>query len=118
MSKVEVKNYDNYKLQLNIAFNYGSNFELLDIITKVNNLNLDSKKIDLKLIKKHMYLGDIPEPDLLIRTGGYKRLSNFLLLYMNYTELSFINTLWPDFTIQEMTNIIEEFGLLERKYGL
>ena len=65
-----------------------------------------------------MYLPDIPEPDLLIRTGGFKRLSNFLLLYLSYTELYFSETLWPDFSEDELINIINKYQKIERKYGL
>jgi len=116
-----IKNYtnNNEKLILNLAFNYGSDKELLSIVKKIQEKKekfIEQENKDL--LKKYMYLGDIPNPDLLIRTGGQKRLSNFLLLYLNYTELFFINTLWPEFTIEELDTIINEFMKTDRKYGL
>ena len=64
------------------------------------------------------YLGDTPDPDILIRTGGYKRLSNYLMYNLCYTELYFTKTLWPDFDKQELENIIKEFENIKRNYGL
>ena len=65
-----------------------------------------------------MYLPDTPNPDLLIRTGGYHRLSNFLLMQLSYTELFFTKTLWPDFSKNEIITIFEKFKIIKRKYGL
>ena len=64
------------------------------------------------------YLGLIPDPDILIRTGGHKRLSNFIMYNLTYTELFFTNTLWPDFSEKELNSIINQFYKIERKYGL
>ena len=64
------------------------------------------------------YLRNIPDPDILIRTGGYKRLSNFILYNLSYTEIFFIDTLWPDFTTLEYNQIISEYYKIERNYGL
>ena len=65
-----------------------------------------------------MYLGHIPDPDILIRTGGYQRLSNFILLNLSYTELFFTNTLWPDFSHNELESILLKFSKVNRNYGL
>ena len=65
-----------------------------------------------------MYLGNIPDPDILIRTGGYQRLSNFILLNLSYTELFFTNTLWPDFNHNELESILLKFSKVNRNYGL
>jgi undecaprenyl diphosphate synthase len=65
-----------------------------------------------------MYLGNIPDPDILIRTGGYQRLSNFILLNLSYTELFFTNTLWPDFSHNELESILLKFSKVNRNYGL
>ena len=65
-----------------------------------------------------MYLGNIPDPDILIRTGGYQRLSNFILLNLSYTELFFTNTLWPDFSLNELESILLKFSKVNRNYGL
>ena len=96
----EIENYDNsnIKLNLNIAFNYGTDEELLSVVKKITNSN----NINKKMIYDNLYLSNIPDPDLLIRTGGYKRLSNFILLNLSYTELFFIETLWPDFSENEL----------------
>ena len=67
--------------------------------------------------KKYLYLPEMPNPDLLIRTAGEKRLSNFLLLQLSYTELMFVDTLWPDFDEQNMIEAVEEFQNRQRKYG-
>ena len=65
-----------------------------------------------------MYLSKYPDPEILIRTGGFKRLSNFIMLNLSYTELFFTKTLWPDFTIQEFEGIVKEFNNIKRNYGL
>ena len=107
------------QLTLNIAFNYGSKNEIINIVNKF--IEIKSPKIeenDFSQIKKRSYLGDIPDPDILIRTGGYKRLSNFLLIYLSYTELFFTKTLWPDFEILELDNIIQKYFKIHRTYGL
>ena len=65
-----------------------------------------------------MYLANVPDPDILIRTGGYKRLSNFIPLNLTYTEFFFTDTLWPDFSIEEMGGIINDFKKINRNYGL
>ncbi len=104
------------KVTLNIIFNYGLQFELINIY---NNLLKQKKKtITFDDIKKNMYLANVPDPDILIRTGGYKRLSNFIPLNLTYTEFFFTDTLWPDFTIEEMGGIINDFKKINRNYGL
>ena len=112
----EIENYDNsnIKLNLNIAFNYGTDEELLNAVKKIANLN----NINKKMIYDNLYLSNIPDPDLLIRTGGYKRLSNFILLNLSYTELFFIETLWPDFSEDELLDIFKKFYKIQRNYGL
>ena len=70
------------------------------------------------IIRNNLYLQNVPDPDLLIRTGGFQRLSNFLLFQLSYTELFFTKTLWPDITKREIINIFNKFKLVERKYGL
>ena len=69
-------------------------------------------------IKNLFYIGSIPDPDLLIRTGGYQRLSNFIMYNLTYTELFFTDTLWPDFSEKEFKSIINKFLKIKRKYGL
>ena len=86
------------------------------MIKKIKSNNYT--KIDLKLIRSNMYLGGIPDPEILIRTGGYQRLSNFLLLNLSYSELFFTKTYWPDFTIIELEKILFNFSKIKRNYGL
>ena len=106
----------NPTINLNIVFNYGS---LDEIVYIVNNFIINkNKKINKKLVRSSMYLGNIPDPDILIRTGGYQRLSNFILLNLSYTELFFTNTLWPDFSHNELESILLKFSKVKRNYGL
>ncbi len=109
---------NNKALNLNIAFNYGFKNEIKNILKKINNNKL---KIDLDNddnIRNLFSLGLSSDPDLLIRTGGHKRLSNFIMYNLTYTELFFTETLWPDFTIEELKKIIEYYQKIDRKYGL
>ncbi len=106
----------NPTINLNIIFNYGS---LDEIVYIVNNFIINkNKKINKNSVRSSMYLGHIPDPDILIRTGGYQRLSNFILLNLSYTELFFTNTLWPDFSHNELESILLKFSKVNRNYGL
>ena len=119
LSVIEKQTKENKKLNLNIAFNYGTNKELLSIINNIINIHKNKKIIiDDALLQKHMYLSNVPDPDLLIRTGGFQRLSNFLLLKLSYTELIFTKTLWPDLNEIELLKIFENYKNIERNYGL
>ena len=112
----KIKYFDNKILQLNIAFNYGTQYELKNIIESFMKNN--SQKIDTEMIRKKMYLGNIPDPELLIRTGGFQRLSNFILLNLSYSELFFTKTLWPEFSIDELETIFNKYKKIKRNYGL
>ena len=116
--KIEQESYNNKKLNLNIAFNYGFKDEIKSFAYKIQNsiqkININNEKE----INELFYLGSIPDPDLLIRTGGYQRLSNFIMHNLTYTELFFTKTLWPDFSEKEFKSIIESFYKINRKYGL
>lgn len=104
---------DNDLISVNIALNYGSRQE----IENAFNLILASgEKVTQENISKHLY-SDFPDPDLLIRTGGEQRISNFLLWQMAYTELYFTNTLWPDFDEGNLDSAIEDFSSRERRFG-
>ena len=108
---------DNKVFFLNLAFNYGFKDEIKQVYKKLlnkKNLNIDNEKN----LNKLFFLGNIPDPDLLIRTGGEKRLSNFIMYNLTYSEIFFINTLWPDFTLKELKTIISEFRKINRRYGL
>ncbi|MFL2902738.1 MAG: polyprenyl diphosphate synthase [Candidatus Pelagibacter sp.] len=104
----------NSKIQINIALNYGSKEEIVKSIKKLNNL---SKKINEKNISEYLYTKGIPDPEILIRTGNRKRLSNFLLWQLSYTEIYFVRKLWPDFNINDFNKIISNFVQVKRNFG-
>ena len=118
INKCENLTSHNKELTLNLAFNYGFKNEISDVIQKI----IKSKKLinphNSSEINSLFYLGDIPDPDILIRTGGHKRLSNFILYNLSYTEIFFVDTLWPDFSVLEYNQIISEYYKIERNYGL
>ena len=98
---------NNKNLNLNIAFNYGFKDEIKNILKNIKNNSLKINLNNEKEIDKLFYLGSFPDPDILIRTGGYKRLSNFIMYNLTYTELFFTETLWPDFSEKEFNSIIK-----------
>ena len=101
----------NKKLIVNLAINYGSRNEITNAIKKSKN------KITIKNIERNLYTNKIPDPDILIRTGGYKRLSNFMLWQLAYTELFFLNKLWPDFKSRDLANVIKKYKKIKRNFG-
>ena len=104
----------NKKIHVNIALNYGSKNEIIQCI-KI--LIKKKKKITDKNIKNYLFTSGMPDPDILIRTGGKKRLSNFLLWQIAYSELFFLNKLWPDFTTKDFSNILLKFKKIKRNFG-
>ena len=115
-NKFEKTSVINKGLNLNIAFNYGFKNEIINVMKQIKDKNLDIK--NEKEFKKLFYLGTIPDPDFLVRTGGYQRLSNFIMYNLTYTELFFTKTLWPDFSSKELEKIINDYFKINRKYGL
>ena len=101
-------------LQINLALNYGSKEEL---INSVKMINKNKKKINEKNIEKYLYTAGIPKPDLLIRTGNTKRLSNFLLWQLAYSEIFFVRKFWPAFQKKDYIKLLKEFKLLKRNFG-
>jgi undecaprenyl diphosphate synthase len=110
----EKKTSQNKKLQINLALNYGSKFELLNAF---KNLKKNKEKITEKNLKKYLQTKEIPDPDLLIRTGDTKRLSNFLLWQLAYSEIFFEKKLWPEFTEKDYNKIIKKFKNIKRNFG-
>ena len=110
----EIKTAKNTSLQINLALNYGSKIEILNAIKKMNKNN---DKINEKNFKKYLQTKNIPDPDLLIRTGNTKRLSNFLLWQLAYTEIFFEKKLWPDFNEKDYIRIIKKFKKIKRNFG-
>tara|TARA_B100000161_G_scaffold188576_1_gene136436 strand:- start:1446 stop:2120 length:675 start_codon:yes stop_codon:yes gene_type:complete len=110
----EKKTSKNKKLQINLALNYGSKSELINAFKKIQK---NKKIINEKNIRKYLLTNNIPDPDLLIRTGNTKRLSNFLLWQLAYTEIFFEKKLWPDFNEKDYINIIKNFKKIKRNFG-
>ena len=105
---------NNNRLQINLALNYGSKDELLNTFLILKKKNI---KITLENIRKNLYTDNIPDPDILIRTGNTKRLSNFMLWQLAYSELYFEKKLWPDFTVKDYNRIIKSFKKIKRNFG-
>ena len=114
LAKSEKKTSKNTKLQINLALNYGSKNEL---ITAFKNLYKSKNKINEKNFTKYLQTKNIPDPDLLIRTGNTKRLSNFLLWQLAYTEIFFEKKLWPEFNEKDYNRIILKFKKIKRNFG-
>ena len=114
LSLSEKKTSKNTTLQINLALNYGSKFEILNALKKLNKNN---DKINEKNFQKHLQTRNIPDPELLIRTGNTKRLSNFLLWQLAYAEIFFEKKLWPDFNEKDYNRIIREYKNIKRNFG-
>ncbi len=116
--KIETTSLNNNELNLNIAFNYGFKEEIKNVLQKIINNKINININNQNDINNLFYLGADPDPDILIRTGGYKRLSNFVMYNLTYTEFFFTDTLWPDFSENELDYIIDRYKKIDRKYGL
>ena len=114
LNLAEKKTLKNKKLQINLALNYGSKFEL---ISAFKNLKKNNDKVNEKNLSKYLQTKNIPDPDILIRTGNTKRLSNFLLWQLAYSEIFFEKKLWPDFKEKDYNKIIKKFKKLKRNFG-
>jgi len=114
LSRSEKKTFNNKRLQINLALNYGSKNEIVNAF----NLILKNKtKITEQSIKNFLFTKNIPDPDLLIRTGNTKRLSNFLLWQLAYSEIFFEKKLWPDFNEKDYNKILNNFKKVKRNFG-
>ena len=114
LNLAEKKTSKNSKIQINLALNYGAKFELISAIKK---LQKNKNKINEKNIEKFLYTKNIPDPDLMIITGNTKRLSNFLLWQLAYSEIFFEKKMWPDFNDKDYLKIIKEYKNLKRNFG-
>jgi undecaprenyl diphosphate synthase len=121
ISKLEQETHYNDKLTLCLALNYGSRQEIVEATKKICNhvINNEMKISDVNMesFSNYLYTKGIPDPDLLIRTSGEQRISNFLLWQLAYTELCFIEKYWPSFTEADLDKAIEEYNKRERRYG-
>tara|TARA_B100001109_G_scaffold58647_1_gene47533 strand:- start:583 stop:1263 length:681 start_codon:yes stop_codon:yes gene_type:complete len=115
LRKVERLTKNNTIIQINLALNYGSRQELIDAFKKINFIK--KKIITEKLISNNLYTKNMPDPEILIRTGNTNRLSNFLLWQMNYTEIFFVKKLWPDFNKNDLNKILDKFNRIKRNFG-
>ena len=114
LSFSEKKTSKNTILQVNLAINYGSKFEILNAIRQINKSN---DKVNEKNFSKYLQTKSIPDPEILIRTGNTKRLSNFLLWQLAYAEIFFEKKLWPDFNEKDYIKIIKKFRKIKRNFG-
>ena len=114
LNKSEKKTFNNHKLQINLALNYGSKFEIINALKCIKRNN---EKINEKNFVKYLQTKNIPDPEVLIRTGNTKRLSNFLLWQVAYTEIFFVKKLWPDFNENDYNKIIKKFKSIKRNFG-
>jgi len=114
LKKSEEKTLKNTKIQINLALNYGSKFELINAF---KYLKKNNDKINEKNLTKYLQTKNIPDPDILIRTGNTKRLSNFLLWQIAYSEIFFEKKLWPDFNEKDYKKIIKKFKNIKRNFG-
>ena len=112
---IEMKTFHNKTITLNLALNYGSKEEIINACKMLAKSN--KKEINIKNFEKKLYTKDIPHPDILIRTGGTKRLSNFLLWQLAYTEIFFIEKLWPEFNQKDFNEILNKFIKIKRNFG-
>lgn len=121
ISEIQKLTENNDKITLNVAFSYGARQEIADavkeIVKQVQMEKISIQEIDEKLIAKHLYNPQIPDPELLIRTAGDYRISNFLLWQISYSELYFTKCLWPDFSKKDLILAIQDFNNRQRRYG-
>ena len=107
----------NRRMTLTMAFNYGGRAEIVDAVRALVARGVPAEKIDERAIRAHLYYPDQPDPDLVIRTSGEYRISNFLLWQLAYSELVFTDVLWPDFRRENLFDAVAEFQRRERRYG-
>jgi len=117
MQRLEDATAGKDRLQLWIAFDYGGRAELVEAARRLVEEGLDPRDIDENAIAARLYAPDMPEPDLLIRTSGELRISNFLLWQLAYTELVFVDTLWPDFGARHLRQALSEYAGRRRRFG-
>ena len=117
VKKIEDKTKNNDAITVIFAFNYGAKSELVNAFKNIIKNKTKVNEINEELINNYLYTNNIPDPDILIRTGGEKRLSNFLLWQLSYAELFFINKNWPDFNFFDLKKVINTFKVTKRKFG-
>ena len=115
IKKIQEKTKNNNRITVVFAFNYGAKSELINAFKKIHKNK--NNKITEESISNNLYTKNIPDPDILVRTGGEKRLSNFLLWQLSYAELFFIEKSWPDFNFLDLKKIVNKFSGIKRRFG-
>jgi len=115
IKKIQEKTKNNNRITVVFAFNYGAKSELINAFKKIHKNK--KNKISEQLISNNLYTKNMPDPDILVRTGGEKRLSNFLLWQLSYAELFFIEKSWPDFNFLDLKKIVNKFRGINRRFG-
>jgi undecaprenyl diphosphate synthase len=108
----------NKAMTLTVAFNYGGRAEIIDAVRGLVAEGVEPSQVDERALRRHLYLPDMPDPDLFIRTSGEYRISNFLLWEIAYSELVFMDVLWPDFRREHLRQAVWEYQQRERRFGL
>jgi undecaprenyl diphosphate synthase len=117
MQSLEAETAENDRLQLWIAFDYGGRSEIVEAVRELLDSGVDPAELSEESLRSHLYAPDMPDPDLVIRTSGEFRMSNFLLWQSAYSELVFVDTLWPDFGEEHLRSALEEFARRRRRFG-
>jgi len=117
MAQLEAATADRSRLSLWIAFDYGGRAELVEAARRIAESGADPEEIDEELVARHLYAPEMPDPDLVIRTSGELRISNFLLWQSAYAEFVFTDTLWPDFGPHELRAAIDDYASRRRRFG-
>jgi undecaprenyl diphosphate synthase len=107
----------NKRMTFTVAFNYGGRAEIVDAVRSIVEAGVPAEKVTEKVIRQHMYEPDMPDPDMMIRTSGEYRISNFLLWELAYSELIFTDVLWPDFRRENLFEAVREFQGRDRRFG-
>lgn len=117
INEAEQKTKDNKKATLGLCFNYGGRQEIVDAAKKIIDIGIPSSDVTEEIIEQNLYSKDFPNLDLLIRTSGEHRISNFMLYRAAYAELIFLNKFWPDFTNDDLDDAIEQYNHRKRRFG-
>jgi undecaprenyl diphosphate synthase len=117
MQRLELETSPNDRLQLWIAFDYGGRDEIVEAVRRLLAAGVDPESVDEEIFRSHLYAPEMPDPDLLIRTSGEFRMSNFFLWQSAYAELVFVDTLWPDFGEEHLRAAIEDYARRRRRFG-
>jgi undecaprenyl diphosphate synthase len=117
LAELEEATADRSRLNLWIAFDYGGRAELVEAARRIVESGADSEEVDEELVTQHLYAPEMPDPDLVIRTSGELRVSNFLLWQSAYAEFIFTETLWPDFGPEELRSALEDYAQRRRRFG-